>query len=847
MEERSAALRKEVEDFMVDNRFGHLCRPLREMGVECVTDLAFVDEDMLGDLNLNRIQLRRLRMLCKELNPSSSAASNPPIAVRNTMNKLQDSSVVPIRTAPIVAAADLLGVASIELLSNNPASVMRFQQKSVSQGTIKSNHVLELENIPLGALDNSDSGLVGCTDDIIPTETFATPENSDSDEIEPVDAFREKIFRSSDMNEICADASCSELHTGQQTSQSTKRQSVDEEAESGENEDGGIVTTSKRRRIVTPRKNWVEERLKVKETGVARVVLSTGTEERPARAVEQENIMSRGQSRVRSSTLHGSSDSGGKEKGECNCAPVVRKILARLPEAMLTLREQKRRKCKYSYRRLSSIIISSAFDVFGNWMVHRKCLHNVLTVSMGWLSAKHAEAVERAGAPTKSMTKSDICQSSRKVINELIENIVLPPDCTVTARSYFTAQKMDFTFKVAKPASKHGLSGQVSNRSRTSDRELFRKFVISNRQPTGRTVTDTRRSHGPVYHLNAMYTSIRPRSDDVSDMATSFAATFNDSLRKNWITQDPEPGKNPKEFKEVSAATVETWLKEDFGARQLKKGVLVSSPEYSTLYPHKTDACATCEILNKDLRSLLQRYKTHQQQDDQGSLLRQQVLREVEEEIEEVKELLTEHRQEASVALGYHKACIENAAEKFKSDVGRYDELLHKLRRNDLTEQRRAEEISKFADVVSKGWFEICSDYQQNKSVPCWNASPQPGPTYYMSGLTHYVHILCMDSCGKPSGPSKFSRNIVYTRNEIVGGSKDADDTLSTLTDALLGYEKTICPQPSVFRSGYDHNGRIHYLDEAVREKIHSGATIVDLVSNKARVDESDRTGEVQL
>ena len=219
MEERSAALRKEVEDLMVDNRFGHLCRPLREMGVECVTDLAFVDEDMLGDLNLNRIQLRRLRMLCKELNPSSSAASNPPIAVRNTMNKLQDSSVVPIRTAPIVAAADLLGVASIELLSNNPASVMRFQQKSVSQGTIKSNHVLELENIPLGALDNSDSGLVGCTDDIIPTETFATPENSDSDEIEPVDTFGEKIFRPRDMNEICADASCSELHTGQQTSQ----------------------------------------------------------------------------------------------------------------------------------------------------------------------------------------------------------------------------------------------------------------------------------------------------------------------------------------------------------------------------------------------------------------------------------------------------------------------------------------------------------------------------------------------------------------------------------------------------------------------------------------------------
>lgn len=128
----------------------------------------------------------------------------------------------------------------------------------------------------------------------------------------------------------------------------------------------------------------------------------------------------------------------------------MRKIIAQLTEAMLTLSEYKRRKCKNSYHQLSSITISSSFDVFVNWMVHLKCLHDVLPVAMGWLYSKNADAVERAGAPTKSMMKSDIFQRSRKVIDELIENIFLPIECTVTALSYFTTQKMEFKFKGAK-------------------------------------------------------------------------------------------------------------------------------------------------------------------------------------------------------------------------------------------------------------------------------------------------------------------------------------------------------------------------------------------------------------
>jgi len=114
-----------------------------------------------------------------------------------------------------------------------------------------------------------------------------------------------------------------------------------------------------------------------------------------------------------------------------------------------------------------------------------------------------------------------------------------------------------------------------------------------------------------------------------------------------------------------------------------------------------------------------------------------------------------------------------------------------------------------FIEDASNSWFDVSSDYQQDKAIPSWNLSPQPGPTYFMSGETYYVHILCMESCGDASGPTRFSRNIVYSRSECVGGSKTSDDTLSTLTDALLGAAGIGCADPELYRSGFGPDGRL--------------------------------------
>jgi len=72
-----------------------------------------------------------------------------------------------------------------------------------------------------------------------------------------------------------------------------------------------------------------------------------------------------------------------------------------------------------------------------------------------------------------------------------------------------------------------------------------------------------------------------------------------------------------------------------------------------------------------------------------------------------------------------------------------------------------------------------------------------------LSGETHYVHIMCMESCGVTTGASRFSRNLVHTRSECVGGARRSDDALSTVSDALLGGATIGSPSPSSYRTGF--------------------------------------------
>lgn len=506
-----------------------------------------------------------------------------------------------------------------------------------------------------------------------------------------------------------------------------------------------------------------------------------------------------------------SSRVGFSTEEEERCAEIISAIVKMLPDAKFTAYERKRRKREYSYARLSEIILLRAFDANGRWMLHRKCLSEALLaqnlkVSNSWLSDKHSEAIKLSGLRTDYMTKSQIASCPERRMYKLISNIILPPECTLSGRLFYRSQSMDYKFKIARPdKTMHKLIGNESNRARLLERDRFRAFVKANRQPNGRTMHRDNRSHGSSYYLDSTIARVKPK--DPSDDNSSLVFKFNKALESEWNTHISYEINKP--FKPVSATAVDAWMKQDFGSMVVANGVRVSSAEHTTVFPHKTDACARCEVLKTSIRSLQQRKKRHEQQSDQGSLTRQDVLRDVRNEIDDVSHDLNVHKAEAEAATINHRRCVDSAFNKFKHTDDLFNEMRRICRSDECDVRKREEIVQSFCHEASRTFLDLSSDYQQDKSIPAWNQSPQPGPTYYCSGTTHYVHIFCVESLGRGSGPTRFSRNVVFTRSEAVAGAKVSDDTLSTLGDVLLGYRHPYCTQPPLFRSGYDKDGRL--------------------------------------
>lgn len=149
------------------------------------------------------------------------------------------------------------------------------------------------------------------------------------------------------------------------------------------------------------------------------------------------------------------------------------------------------------------------------------------------------------------------------------------------------------------------------------------------------------------------------------------------------------------------------------------------------------------------------------------------------------------------------KECTHNAPASYGKVEKAYDELIANGR--SVTEA----DIEKMADAAMNLRFDMRTDYQQDKVIPCWNRSAHPGDTFFMSNETHFLHILCMHFCGHESGVTRFSRNIIYSRSEEVCGAKTSGDTLSTITDALLGAREPKLTQPPFSRTGYNKDRKI--------------------------------------
>ena len=164
------------------------------------------------------------------------------------------------------------------------------------------------------------------------------------------------------------------------------------------------------------------------------------------------------------------------------------------------------------------------------------------------------------------------------------------------------------------------------------------------------------------------------------------------------------------------------------------------------------------------------------------------------------------HLEVANAAQRNYRDGGFEAREKYVAATDAWNKLRQKHADGLVTD----DDMKAAAKYFARLKFVMESDYQMDKFFPYWGASPQPGPTYFMSHNTCYVHIIVSQSLGD-AVDTNFGRNIAYTRDqcltdERLSKSKDSNDTASTIFHFLSGAESTGY-EPSVFRRGYGPDG----------------------------------------
>jgi len=134
-----------------------------------------------------------------------------------------------------------------------------------------------------------------------------------------------------------------------------------------------------------------------------------------------------------------------------------------------------------------------------------------------------------------------------------------------------------------------------------------------------------------------------------------------------------------------------------------------------------------CSCLGADQRSAKQSLKRHAQQNDQGSLTRQQAVAESVQTIKDLDAAIASHEEEAGRAIEHHNQCVSAAASKYGHLQSKFLEILDMTAvGQQLTSGVMAKQAA-FINEACDGWLDVSSDYQQDKQLPSWHESPQPG------------------------------------------------------------------------------------------------------------------------
>lgn len=190
------------------------------------------------------------------------------------------------------------------------------------------------------------------------------------------------------------------------------------------------------------------------------------------------------------------------------------------------------------------------------------------------------------------------------------------------------------------------LTGNKSNNRKDPARDVFAILVERNSAPNGRTRDSDGRSHAPPRYLDARFKFIYSKKKEETHI------TFYEKVVKAMKTASNFVAK-PKRV--ISVATARDWLKELFRKRVLENGKLVLNDKYTSLYPHKSDACGDCERMKSDLKSGANELMRHRQKGDWGTPLHSAAEVAVKIDMKDIQSGLESHLKDAKEASDHYK------------------------------------------------------------------------------------------------------------------------------------------------------------------------------------------------
>jgi len=176
----------------------------------------------------------------------------------------------------------------------------------------------------------------------------------------------------------------------------------------------------------------------------------------------------------------------------------------------------------------------------------------------------------------------------------------------------------------------------------------------------------------------------------------------------------------------------------------------------------------------------------------------QAALTELREQLKDLEEARATHKSEATDAQDAYKRRIKGQRDEYLAVCAAHAAYI---------ESPSFAALNAIIACALAFSFGIDSDYQMDKPTPFWGKSPQPGPTYFYSKETNYLHIAVVHACGDADGPTRLDRSHCYIRSQQCAGSKDCNDTVFTLFNLLSSPTAVACPQPKLCRRGYDSMG----------------------------------------